>query len=334
MPVKPKIYSNEQIESLRKSYIDDKMSTTEISDNSEKLFGVKVSCGIIYKELIRHGIPVRSKSESVSIATPTLDPNIHHITEELVEWIDGFLLGDGCIDLRKNGNYMGARFSIESSKELWTKFSMSKFSMFGDCEIKERAKIDEKHPNQLYNSRTLTHPDIVHQAERWYYGPNQTKRVPPDVRVTPISILLWYLGDGSLTYIEDCNTYVVRFATCGFSVEDVENILMPKLTRLGLECSRDTSKNDIRICASSIGRFFDIIGRKSPISCYDHKFNIPEWVRLIRLSDIVQNDKQKWMAQYYYKSGQLECTKSPGGRMLLFTKDQANKLKDRLGIPH
>lgn len=332
MPVKPKIYSDEQIKILRKSYIDDKMSTTEISDNSEKLFGIKVSSAVIYKELIRHGIPVRSKSESVSMVSSTLDQNVNHINEELTEWIDGFLLGDGGIEIQNRENFRGSRFAIGSSSKQWTTLAISKFTMYGSLEVKEWGKIDEKHPNLLYYSRTLTHPDIVHQAERWYSGPNQTKKVPPDVRITPTSILLWYLGDGSLTYVEDCNTYVVRFATCAFDPNDIDNILMPKLTSLGLECSRDKSKNDIRILASSIGRFFDLIGHRSPISCYDHKFAIPDWLRLIRLSDIVQNDKQKWMAQYYYKSGQLDCSKSPGGRMLLFTKDQAESLKKKLGI--
>lgn len=332
VPVKPKIYDDVQIETLRKSYIDDKMSTTDISANSEKLFGIKVSSAVVYRELIRHNIPVRNKSESVSIASLTLDQNIHHITERLIEWIDGFLLGDGGIEIQNRKNYNGSRFAIGSSNEQWTTYAMSEFKMYGNCETKKWGKIDEKHPNHLWYSRTLSHSDIVHQAERWYSGINQTKQVPPDVRITPTSILLWYLGDGSLTPIEESNTYVVRFATCAFSIDEVENILMPKLSQLGLEVSRDKSKNDIRICASSIGRFFDIIGHKSPISCYDHKFAIPDWLRLIRLSDIVQNDKQRWMAQYYYKSGQLDCSKSPGGRMLLFTRDQAKKLKQKLGI--
>jgi len=330
MPVKPKIYSESQIANLRKSYIDDKMSTTDISEKSQELFGVNVSSAIIYKELIRHNIPVRNKSNSISRAKSTLDPDINHINEGLIEWIDGFLLGDGCINFANN--YRNSRFRIGTSSPEWTQYAMSGFLMYQPSNLKKWGKIDEKHPNHLYDIATLTHPDIVHQAERWYSGPNQSKVVPPDVRIAPTSMLLWYLGDGSLTYIKDCNTYVVRFATCAFPVDNLENILMPKLRALGLDCSRDESKNDIRIKAASIGRFFDIIGHKSPISCYDYKFDIPDWLRLIRLSDIVQNDKQRWMAQYYYKSGQLECSKSPGGRMLLFTEDQAKKLKIKLGI--
>ncbi len=330
MPVKPKIYNNVQIEMLRKSYIDNKMSTTEISNNSESLFGVKVSATVIYKELMRHNIPVRNKSESVSIASITLDPNIHYITEELIEWIDGFLLGDGGIEIQNRENYRGSRFAIGSSSEQWTTYAISRFKMYGECKVKKWGKIDKKHPNYLWYTKTLTHPDIVHQAERWYTGENLKKVVPPDVRITPISLLLWYLGDGSLTYVKDCNTYVVRFATCAFSVGEVENILMPKIRSLGIECSRDKFKNDIRIVASSIGHFFNFIGHVSPIRCYDHKFNIPEWLKLIRLSDIVKNDREKWRAQSYYKTGQLECSKSPGGKMLLFTEEQAEKLKNKL----
>ena len=330
MPVAPKIHSVEQIEALRKSYIVDKMSTTDISENSERLLGIKVSSSVVYKELMRHNIPVRNKSESVSLSTSTLDPNISHINEKLIEWIDGFLLGDGTIKFNNRQIYGGSRFSIGTSSPDWTKYAMSKFLPYSPSDIRAWGKIDEKHPNYTHTITTLTHPDIVHQAERWYSGPNQSKKVPPDVRITPTSILLWYLGDGSLTCVEDLNTYIVRFATCAFSVEDIENILMPKLRALGIECSRDEFKNDIRIKAASIGRFFDLIGNKSPIACYDHKFNIPDWVRLIRLSEIVKDDKEKWRAQYYYKQGQIECSKSPGGKMLLFTREQADKLRSIL----
>jgi hypothetical protein len=332
MPVQPKINGEFAIKILKECYLDKKMSTTELANQSEKIFGIKVGASTIFKELVRNKIPVRSKSESVSRALSTLNIDETYLNEIILEWVDGFLLGDGGISFNNRSNFMGSRFQIGSSEQEWSRYAMSKFNSYGAAEPHERGKIDEKHPNKIWHSQTLTHPDIITQARRWYSGENWKKVIPPDVRITPTSILLWYLGDGSLTYIEESNTYVVRFATCAFSVEDVENILMPKLTRLGLECSRDESKNDIRIKAASIGHFFDIIGHKSPISCYDYKFDIPEWVRLIRLSDIVQNDKQRWMAQYYYKSGQLECSKSPGGRMLLFTKEQADKLRIKLQI--
>jgi hypothetical protein len=330
MAPNPKIYTNKQVELLRKFYIDNKMSTTDISSKSKDIFGMDISVGTIYKSLISNHIPVRNKSESVSMAVSTLNIDETYMTEEILEWLDGFLLGDGGINFNNRENFMGSRLHIGSSELEWAKYAMTKFNAYGTTEPKESGIIDEKHPNKTWSSRTLTHPDIVNQAKRWYSGINQSKKVPTDVRITPTSILLWYLGDGSVTYGIDSNTYIVRFATCAFLIEDIEKILMPKLQALGIECLREQSKNDIRIRSHSIGRFFDIIGHKSPIACYDHRFKIPEWARLIRLSDIVTNDRQKWMAHYYCKTGQVECTKSPGGRMLLFTEEQANQLKQKL----
>lgn len=331
MPVKPKIYSEVQVEALRKSYIEDKMSTTDIAEKSEELFGVKVSPAIIYKELIRHNIPVRNKSESVSMANLELDQDIHHITEELIEWIDGFLLGDGGIEIQNRENYMGSRFAIGSSSEQWTKYAISKFNgIYGQCEVKKWGKIDEKHPNYLWYSRTLSHSDIIHQAERWYFGSNKSKKIPSDVRITPISVMLWYLGDGSFHYEEEGNMSILRLSTCAFDRNDLEQIVIPKLKAHNIDCYVDEYKNDIHVRAESIKDFFNFIGWKSPIACYDHKFSVPEWLKLIRLSEIVKSDKEKWRAQYYYKRGKIECSKSPGGKMLLFTREQAEKLRNRL----
>ena len=330
MPVKPKIYGENAVNRLKDAYIRLKMSTTDIANDSEIMFGVKVSAPTIYKELMRHEIPVRDKSESVQRAVTTLNMDETYITEKRIEWIDGFLLGDGCINLNKNTKTMNARFSVGSSKKEWTDYAMMGFKAYEPSEPKAWGKIDKKHPNLIWQCKTLTHPDIVAQAKRWYSGKGYKKQIPEDVRITPTSLLLWYLGDGSFTYVKDSNIAILRLHTCDFKPENIKGILFPKLEALGLRCKHEKSKNDIRICADSIGRFFDIIGHVSPIRCYDHKFNIPEWLKLIRLSDIVENDREKWRAQSYYKNGSLDCTKSPGGKMLLFTEEQAQKLRKRL----
>jgi len=179
-------------------------------------------------------------------------------------------------------------------------------------------------------AQTLMHPDINSQAVRWYSGPNQTKKIPTDVRITPISVMLWYLGDGSFHYEEKGNMSVLRLATCSFDRNDLEQIVISKLKSHNIDCYVDDYKNDIHVRSESIKYFFNFIGWKSPIVCYDHKFVIPEWLKLIRLSEITKDDKEKWRAQYYYKQGQLECTKSPGGKMLLFTEEQAEKLRIKL----
>ena len=327
MSLKSKLENANKINILRKEYEVNQLSTTEIAKNSENLFGFKVSASTIYKELVKHSIPLRSKSKSVSMAKSTLPINETYMDEDTVEWVDGFLLGDGGINFRKDGYYGGSRFAIGSSQKEWINYGMEGFSKYKPSKL-YYGKIDEKHPNPTISSRTLTHPDIVVQAKRWYCGYDYKKKIPLDVRITPVSLLLWYLGDGSIEATESRGQ--LRLATCSFATEDIENILLPKMADIGIRCTIYHSKNDVHVCADSIGRFFNIIGHVSPIRCYQYKFDIPEWLNLKRLSNIVKNDREKWRAQSYYKNGSLECSKSPGGKMLLFTEEQADKLRERL----
>ena len=327
MPVQPKICTEQHINLLRENYVDKKMSTVDIETNSQKIFGFFISRGTLYREMIRHNIPVRNKSESVSMATCTLDINKSFLTEEKLEWIDGFNLGDGYINFdKKRSDCLGARFSFGSVSKEWVEYAMSGLKEYTPREPKELGEIDKKHPRKTWSSSTLTHPDIVMQAKRWY--PEGKKIVPEDVRVTPKSLLLWYLGDGSISKMGI--SFFIRLATCGFTPMEVDNILIPKLDKLGLKASRDVAKNDIRISSVSIRRFFEIIGKKSPIACYNYKFEYGQWLNFYRLSDLVKDPQEKWRIQYLYKTGKLDCTLSPGGRLIMFNEEQKNKLMEIL----
>lgn len=309
------------------------MSTTDIVNKSEELFGIRIGTATIYKALIRYGIPVRSKSESVSLATRTLNYDESYLNEDMIEWIDGFLLGDGSVRfsnvdfrVRKRVNY--ARFSMASVQKQWVQYAFSKFTVYSPRIISTHIfKNDPKNPNPLYMSKTLGHPDIARQAERWYPLPKCNKIIPQDIRITPTSVLLWYLGDGSLVYNKN-----LKLATCGFSDEDINTILIPKLENLGIHCYLGHWKQYayIWIRRDSMGKFFDFIGHESPISCYAYKFNCEKWYTYKRLSDIIRNNRERWRARYYFKIGKLDCFRSPGDKLLLFNEDQANKLRDIL----
>lgn len=327
--VEPKIKTNEQVELLKHYYENNGMSTVEIESKSNEIFGFYISRGTIYKEIVRHKIKLRNKSNSISRGKSTLDIDISYLTEEVIEWIDGALLGDGYIGFNHK-NYSSARIKIGTSEEEWAKYAMKKLSFYNPRSPIIVGKICERRPNPIWMSETKMHPDIILQAKRWYSGVNQTKKIPSDVRITPISTMLWYLGDGSYHYEPNGNMSHLRLATCAFDKKDLEEIVIPKLNKYNIDAYTDDIKNDIHIRSDSIKDFFNFIGWKSPIACYDYKFNVPEWLKLIRLSEIVKDDKEKWRAQYYYKQGKLDCSKSPGGKMLLFTREQADKLRNML----
>lgn len=309
---------------LRKAYIEDKLSTTKIAALSHELFGQKMSPGKIYSLLKKYEIPIRSISQSVSRAKSLLDPDQTFMTEEMLEWVDGFNLGDGYIGFRKK-DYMGARFIMGSTTRAWTSYAMSGLQAYRPSEPSQCGEPCSKRPNVSWSSATLTHPDIVEQARRWY--PKGKKTVPTDVRITPTSLLLWYLGDGSIHEDIKRNIVLLRLATCSFSASGIDKILVPKLKEKGLDCAREKQKNDIRIKSHSISRFFDFIGTESPFQEYAYKFKMPEWLGLLRLSQIFSDRKERYRASYYLKTQQVEYTKSPGGGMILLTPQQASNLK-------
>lgn len=307
---------------LRRSYLEDKLSTTEISKRN--LLGGNFSSGKVYSLLKKFKIPTRSISESVSMSTSLLSRDESFLDEASLEWIDGFLLGDGYIGFRKS-DFMGARLVIGSTTKEWTDFAMSKLLAYRPSPSKQSGKPSKRRPNITWSSQTLTHPDIVAQARRWY--PNGKKIVPQDVRITPTSIFLWYLGDGSLFVNHRKNITVLRLATCSFSRSDIKNVLLPKLRALGIDCTRQKWKNDIVISPRSVGRFFEIIGNRSPFEQYQYKFDMPSWLGLKRLIDVARTRKERWRAVWHIRNESVVAQKSPGGRYYLFNEEQAGKLR-------
>ena len=314
-------------ELLYKLYIIEKKSTTEISKISQTIFGTTVAVSAVYNSLIAYNIPVRNKSESISRAMSTLNIDESYLDEKTIEWIDGFLLGDGSASYTK-GTHKSARFSIGSSEEEWASYAISGLNKYNPSKASSVGwKFRPEKPSRpTFSSATKMHPDISLQAKRWY--PNGKKIVPLDVRITPISIMLWYLGDGSVG--RQMRATNLSLATCGFTPEENNDILIPKLGQLGIRARYGRVKNDIIVCSDSIKPFFDTIGLKSPISCYNYKFEVPQWLFLKTLKMIIPDKKERWRAKYYITSGQIQCQKSPGGHYFLFDKEQEKQLLEKM----
>jgi len=127
------------------------------------------------------------------------------MTEEVLEYLDGFLLGDGSISNFKYGNQM-LRMTVEYKE--FAEYGISFFEHYGGKAVQYASATSgyetEKFKN-YWTGITATHPDISEQRNRWYAKNHDKKsyfkfikKVPDDVRITPKSVMLWYLGDGSL----------------------------------------------------------------------------------------------------------------------------------------
>lgn len=180
------------------------------------------------------------------------------MSKELIHFLDGVLLGDGCIDaLGRCG-----RLVVDVQYREFAEYCMKPFH--------EYLPVYYRHTRTkgTITGRTKSHPDFSKQHHRWYK--NGTKIVPDDVVLTPITVMAWFLGDGMYRKHRRRNP-IVRFSTQSFSISELNDILIPRLEEHDLNFTI-TQRNELICGTGVVDRFFDFIGKKSPIGCYNYKF--------------------------------------------------------------
>ena len=289
--------------------------------------GHNIHVGTLYNYAKKLGIGRNRSEASINKDEDPLDWNKSYITEEILEYIDGFLLGDGSIprkDTRSSSN--ACRLTCSLQHEEFCKYLMEKFTVFKSSST----KYDRKNMSAgfAWDGRTKFHPDIYAQHQRWYYKNEEGKWIknpPKDVRITPRSVMLWYLGDGTCVQVN--NTVAIRLSTDGFDKERVE-FLVEKLKEKGIDCHRSKS-NRIQIKTSAVPSFFKFIGKESPIKCYDYKFNLPDWrfdaKRMKQVATELNIDYQR--LAYLVKIGKIECLRASEKGKPRFLPEHINEVK-------
>lgn len=239
---------------LQRKYVDEKLGDLQIA----KL--LKSSVNTIGNWRKKFGIDSRPHN----IATHLAKANHCSLSQEALEWINGELLGDGC--LHSYSDY-SAKIYYSSSKDKYLKYISKTLNSFG---IKQCGKINKKYYKEfecycyLYNS--LCYTELLPLRLKWY--PHGKKIVPRDIKLTPITCRQWYIGDGCL----DCfgKSPCIFLCTCGFSISDVE-FLKEKLIKLGFKTTRQPYCNRIHISTKSVWAFLKYIG-PCPVKCYQYKW--------------------------------------------------------------
>jgi hypothetical protein len=106
---------------------------------------------------------------------------------------------------------------------------------------------------------------------KWY--PDGKKHVPADVELSPTACLYWYLEDGSL---EKRKNKAERIVLCSMGFSRKENeMLVEKLKKiLGFKDGIKVMKRgSIRLNILQAKSFLEYIGGKSPVRCFDYKFD-------------------------------------------------------------
>lgn len=145
------------------------------------------------------------------------------LSKEQEEILIGSMLGDGNLGINKKG--INARFTIKRKIEdkeylLW---EYEKFSTFCGSPTKEHYPLD-KRTNKIYPAIsfcTRASPIFTNYYKIWY--PNKIKIVPKNLELTPLTLLIWFLDDGSINRSKT-DTLDLKLSTNGFLMEDVQRL--------------------------------------------------------------------------------------------------------------
>lgn len=190
---------------------------------------------------------------------------------EMIELIYGSLLGDASIRSDK-GRYF--TYQIVGKDKNFLEWFKRLFERFGiRCWI-------SKNKSELFllgfYINSCPFPQLVSLRKKWYKQENgkTIKIIPRGLKVTPTSLLFWYLGDGSLIRRKHDSTRVpfIVLATNTFSKEDIDFLILKleevNLTFYPVKYKSGFTGKDCGYCLYSNTqdgtpfRFFKLIGFK------------------------------------------------------------------------
>lgn len=219
-------------------------------------------------------------------------------SKEQSEVLNGAMLGDGCLYLHKNG--INAQFIYQSKSKQHTEFVGNFFKQYWSGEgLKESSYFDERTKKEYFFTRIKTYTNIsfTEQYNKWYI--NGIKHIPKDLILTPLTCLIWYIGDGGICHTN--STEFIKLSTQCFIKEEQEQILLPQLSNFEASLMKaDIDKNGIRQYYIYIPHrkekdFLTYIG-KCPFLDYQYKWEVREYKNAIPKK---HNDKEQIFCQLY-----------------------------------
>jgi len=248
-----KLYKSRYL--LEELYLKKKLTTIQISKIC------KASHSTISNWLKKLNIPLRSWGERCHLA----NGNHCDLSQKAIKWINGELLGDGCLEYISQRS---ACFRYISKYLEYCEYVRDTLKMFG---IEQAGKINYYiggwSVNGVYKYTTRSYAELLTIRKKWY--PEGKKIVPKDIKLTPLTCRQWYIGDGSLKHPQYGRPYI-KLCTNGFTISDV-NFLVGKLIDLGFKTTRQPSENVVSISPYSTKEFLSYIG-ECPVKCYRYKW--------------------------------------------------------------
>lgn len=238
-------------------YIEQHMRAQDIAN----IFGV--SAYTILSRLREENIAIRSKGFGFNVQSPI------KMSGEQYQFFDGLLLGDGSIVRRKNTERFRNDF-------LSCAFKHKEFAQYIKDKLQLKPNVNKKvHYSDRYKGGSCVQYGILssnntlytEERDRWY--PNGKKVIPEDFRFTPISMNIFYIGDGYVKKQVYKNT--IHFCTQSFTKDNLQ-ILVDHFDNIGIKVSVQKN-NELRLSSYHAQDFLDYIG-DCPVDCYRYKWNL------------------------------------------------------------
>lgn len=196
------------------------------------------------------------------------------LNQNLLNIIEGGLLGDGCIST--NSNYLQ---EAKDRKYLeWLGKLLDKNGVKYKIAPTKSKSSYSKSQKPFYRLYTHCCPAFLEFRRKWYISNNQgrgIKRVPKDIKLSSTTLLHWYLGDGNFKRdnreLPKGGRPCVRLFTNGFLREDVEFLLRRLKESLSLnfyilpKFNKYKEKgHSLHLHPKDLFKFFKIVGLEPP----------------------------------------------------------------------
>lgn len=226
----------------------------------------------------KYNIPRRSVIEAYntkdirerrSKAMHLAQANHCNLSPEAINFINGELLGDGCL---QSFSKYSASFGYTFKYQEYAQYIKNSLQSYGiKCgKISKYYNKDKRCNDSIsYRFYSYRYVELLPFYNRWYI--NKKKIIPKDIRLNPIALKQFYLGDGMLSKSKkNGNKPYIVLCTNNFPIVDIE-WLISKLNDIGFKATRRPSRNEIGISTYSTKDFLNYIG-KCPVKCYNYKF--------------------------------------------------------------
>jgi hypothetical protein len=127
-----------------------------------------------------------------------------------------------------------------------------------------------KQYGDAYFFKSLAYSQLLGWRLRWY--PNHRKRVPLDLRLTPIVAYWWFIGDGSVSK----GRYDLKLSTDGFT-NACRGHLVTELQALGIDATVNAC-GSMSVPAIDVPVFYELVGPcRNPEYSYKWDYIAPRW---------------------------------------------------------